>query len=151
MPAEFRIRKEDTRIDLLKKRGLSKIQLAYASRHPLGMTNYFNSLIACAYGVNSAIFFNHVSFWIKHNEERKMNYFEDRYWTYGTLEFLLDQYFPYLSVSMLRTAIDKLLDDRIIIRGNFNKHGYDQTTWYSIDNNRVKRIFDYGHIDLLIL
>lgn len=149
IPHHLKIEDSDDKKYLLKKRGLNNVQLEYVETYPLGLTNYFNSLIACIYGVNASIFFNHVSYWVCENEKKKINFRDGKYWTYGSLEHLITTYFPYFTISNLRTAIDKLLEDRIIIRNVYNSHPYDRTIWYTVNSERIKRILEGEYYDLI--
>jgi len=38
--------------------------------------------------------------------------------------------FPYLTDKQIRTALQKLEDDKFVVSGSFNKSAYDRTKWY---------------------
>lgn len=95
------------------------------------MNHSFNVEIAERYGVHSAIILQHLIFWIKHNEENKINFHDGCYWTFNSKRAFTEQ-FPYLSERQIRYAIDKLLSEGIIKTANYNKRSYDRTLWYAL-------------------
>lgn len=134
---------------ILKKRGATPLQIKYVKENPRGRTIYFNSMVACTYGKNAAILFAFISYWVCHNEKTKTNLKKDLYWTFGSLKHFQESYLPFLSTSELRTAMKKLIEDRVILKDRFNKHKYDKTSWYTVNQSRVKLIFGCTYKDLL--
>ena len=92
--------------------------------------HYFDTKLATKYGMVEAVLLNHLQFWIKHNTEKNINYHEGRYWTFNSVKAFC-KLFPYLTEKKIRNAIQKLQDAKILLKGNFNKIGYDRTTWYA--------------------
>ena len=95
------------------------------------MKHCFNVAIASDVGVNAAIVFERMAFWIGHNKKAGKNFKDETFWTYNTIEEIAAQ-FDYLSAKQCRTAIDKLIQSEYIKTGNFNRHGYDRTRWYAL-------------------
>ena len=93
--------------------------------------HFFDVDIARKYGVNAALIFQNLVFWIKKNEEKGNNFHNGTYWTYNSREQYHKQ-FPYLKISQINSAFKKLIDNELIITGNFNKNSYDQTLWYAL-------------------
>lgn len=93
--------------------------------------HYFDADIAMEYGVYAALIFQNLVFWIKKNEEKGNNFHNGTYWTYNSREQYHKQ-FPYLKISQINSAFKKLIDNGMIITGNFNKNSYDQTLWYAL-------------------
>lgn len=93
--------------------------------------HYFDTAIAADVGINAALVFEHIKFWIQHNEKTGKNLKEGKHWMYSTQKELSEQ-FEYLSVKQVRTALAKLEDAGYIIKGNFNRSGYDRTCWYAL-------------------
>lgn len=97
------------------------------------MEHSFNVNVATVYGVHSAILLNNIYFWIEKcrvNEDEN-HFFEGRYWTYNSKR-AFSELFPYLTERQVKTALEKLVDDGILITGNFNQKSFDRTLWYSI-------------------
>lgn len=91
----------------------------------------FDVDIAKECGINAAIIYENIKFWVLHNEKSGKNFKEEKYWMYSTQKELSEQ-FEYLSVKQVRTALEKLEAAGYIIKGNFNRSGYDRTAWYTI-------------------
>ena len=96
----------------------------------------FNIEIAQSYGVLAAILYRHFQYWIAKNLTNRTNFCDGRTWTYNSLRALADQ-FPYLSVWDIRRAVKLLVDGGILLKGNYNKHGYDRTIWYAFADEKV--------------
>lgn len=95
------------------------------------MIHGFDVSIAKKYGIQEAILFNHLYFWIKKNKANNKHYYDNYYWTYSTKK-AFTELFPYLTERQVDYALKKLLDAGLIIKGNYNKSGYDRTLWYAI-------------------
>ena len=92
--------------------------------------HFFNINIATRYGVNCAIILQNVLFWTEKNKEKNINFFDGKYWTYNPVkEFKLQ--FPYLTERQIRTALDTLKDEELILTANYNKT-CDRTLWYTV-------------------
>ena len=93
--------------------------------------HYFDTTIAAEVGINAAIVYENIKFWVQHNAKNGKNFKDEKYWMYSTQAELSEQ-FEYLSVKQVRTALAKLEDAGYIIKGNFNRSGYDRTCWYAL-------------------
>ena len=91
----------------------------------------FDPAIAGKAGVNAAVIYQNIAFWVEKNRANNKHLHEGRYWTYNSMR-AFEELFPYLTQKQIRTAIDKLIDCGLIVAGNFNKAGYDRTKWYSL-------------------
>lgn len=95
------------------------------------MKHYFDTEIAKTCGINAAVVFENIKFWIEHNRKTGRNEKDGKHWMYQTQAELSEQ-FDYLSVKQVRTALAKLEEAGYIIKGNYNRHKYDRTTWYTL-------------------
>lgn len=102
--------------------------------------------LATAIGLNEAIVLQQIHYWLelfkKANDDR--HFIDDRWWVYNTGSEWQEN-FPFWSESTVRRTLDKLrepTDTRgaLVITGNYNQKGYDQTLWYTIDYEEVERI-----------
>lgn len=110
------------------------------------MYHSFDTEIACKYGVNAAVIFNHISFWIEKNAANNSNYYDGEYWTYSSIKGF-KEIFCYMSENQIRTALKKLTDNDVLITGNYNKLAYDRTLWYAF-GKIGKSIYQKSQIDL---
>lgn len=56
----------------------------------------------------------------------------------------LAAHFPYFTEKEIRGAIDRLVEMKVIRKGNFNKSKIDQTCWYSFENEEefLNNVYD---------
>ena len=92
------------------------------------MDYQFNYDFAIKYGVNEAIFCNNLYFWIRKNRANKKHFYNGHYWSYNTMEALLEL-FEFWTKDQLRTVIKNCEKKGLIVKGNYNKTPYDRTTW----------------------
>lgn len=106
------------------------------SRHSI------DSEIAGRVGLNAAVIFQNINFWIEKNQANRQNLRDGRSWTYNSIS-AFSKLFPYLSEKQIRTALEKLVNAELIIKGNFNDDRYDRTCWYALGNSNCPN----GQID----
>ena len=87
------------------------------------------------YGLAEAVLIKNFKFWIEHNIDQKYNFKDGRTWTYISLKELAKN-FGYLSEKQVRTAIDHLIKDEVLLKGNYNKLSIDKTLWYAFVNEK---------------
>ena len=96
----------------------------------------FNPFIAQKYNINIAILLNSFVFWTRTNAAKGKNFHEGRYWCYGTPEYFKN-YFPYFSCDQIRRAIEKAIENSLLLKSNFNNKGYDRTNWYALTDKAL--------------
>lgn len=94
------------------------------------MQHHFDIDIAKDYGLIEAILLDNFWFWIKKNEANERNYHDGDYWTYNSTK-ALTILFPYLTQRKIQNALRKLIENKILITGNYNQSAYDRTLWYA--------------------
>jgi hypothetical protein len=95
------------------------------------MTHSFNVEIAQEYGMNAAVIFNNIFYWCEHNRANGKHEHDGLFWTYNSRKAFAEL-FPYLSERQVRTALDKLIEEGLIVTGNYNTDPRDRTTWYAV-------------------
>ena len=88
--------------------------------------------LAMLIGLNESIILQQIHYWLKIKEQRQQDYIDGRYWVYNTYEQWQEQ-FPFWSIMTIRRTITKLENKGLLIVGNYNTAGFDNTKWYSID------------------
>lgn len=91
---------------------------------------------ACLYGVECAILINHFIFWIEQNQTLGRNFHDGRTWMYQTQKEIAAIY-PYWSEDTIFRNIKKLVDEGVLIKGNYNKTSFDKTIWYAFKNEEM--------------
>lgn len=92
----------------------------------------FDPQIAAQVGLNAAVIYQNLFFWIEKNEANRHNFKDDRYWTYNSIAAFA-KLFPYFTEKQIRTALDKLLNAGLILKGNHSDDRYDRTAWYALN------------------
>lgn len=95
------------------------------------MQHYFDINIAMKYGIQPAIILNNLYFWIEKNRANEKHFHDGYYWTYNNMK-AFSVLFPYMTERQIDYAIKKLVDEGLVIKGNYNKSSYDRTCWYAI-------------------
>ena len=90
----------------------------------------FDVNLASKYSIEEAILIHHFQFWISKNKRSTKHLHQGRAWMFDSAEDIAD-YFPYWSRDQVKRILNKLVKNNIIIKGNFNKTGYDRTNWYA--------------------
>lgn len=95
------------------------------------MEHSFDINIAKRFGIQAAVLLKNLYFWIEKNKANDTNYYDGYYWTYNSKKAFSDL-FPYMTERQIDYTLKKLIDEEIIITGNYNKMAYDRTLWYAI-------------------
>jgi hypothetical protein len=82
------------------------------------------------YGLIEAVLIQHFQFWIKRNKVKNSNGYDEHTWTYSSVAKLHDQFFSYLTPRRIQLALERLIAKGVLLKGNYNKTGYDRTNWY---------------------
>lgn len=96
-----------------------------------GYSHSFDVGVAQQLGVNAAIVLNHIIYWLRINKKKNENQHDGRTWTYETNKEIAD-YFGYLSEKQVRTAIDVLEENGLLIKGHYHKNHFNRTNWYAV-------------------
>lgn len=94
------------------------------------MYHNFDITIATKYGLKEAIILNNLYFWITKNIANNKHFYVNTYWTFNSYK-AFSELFPYFTERQVRYAINKLIEEGLIIKGNFNIKNYDNTNWYA--------------------
>lgn len=106
------------------------------------MTLMFDSNIAKICGPNCAVLLQNIYFWVEKNQANEKHFHDGHYWTYNSMK-AFEELFDYMSKNQIRTALDKLADLGLIIKGNYNKDPFDKTAWYSL-TKKAYELFERG-------
>ena len=101
------------------------------------MKYMLDSEIACEVGVNAAIIFENIAFWVRKNVANETNIHDGNVWTYNSMP-AYEKLFPFLTYKQIRNALDKLKEQNLIETGNYNKLKMDRTQWYALTEKGQK-------------
>ncbi len=107
------------------------------------MNHSFNIFLAQKYGIDESIFIQNLVLWTSSNaangQDNNIHFQENRYWIFGTPEYFT-RFFIYWKPRRIKDIIASCLKQELIIKGTFNKKGYDRTMWYSLSNKTLLEI-----------
>lgn len=89
--------------------------------------------LAKAIGLNEAIVLQQIHYWLQKSSNIEVGY----KWIYNTYNAWQKQ-FPFWSIPTIRRTITSLEKQGVIVTGNFNKAGFDNTKWYRIDYQKLE-------------
>lgn len=100
------------------------------------MEHRFDVELAQKYGIEAAIVIKNFQFWIANNKDKNQNFYDGRTWTYNTLEEFSDL-FPYWSKYKIHRIFDTLVEQKILIKGNYNQNTHNRTLWYAFSDETL--------------
>lgn len=95
------------------------------------MKHIFDVEVAKLYGIQTAVVLENIIYWIEKNKANDIHFHDNDYWTYNSLK-AWQELFPYLTKRQIEYALNKLVEEDIIKKGNFNTSALDRTTWYAL-------------------
>lgn len=110
------------------------------------MYHLFDVELAEKYGLNEAIILNNLWFWVEKNRANETNFYDGNYWTYNSNK-AFQELMPYLTEKKIRNAINNLIEQGIIVTGNYNTSSYDRTLWYAF-TEKGKTIMTKGQMEI---
>lgn len=94
-------------------------------------------------GLNEAIILQQLNYWIRHvgPDGRKYGRIkDDKRWIRNSLDEWRENNFRFFSRSAIHRTFESLEKlGAVLSRQDLNKHGYDQTKWYTIDYDAVSK------------
>ena len=107
----------------------------------------FNVQEAVQYGIEKSLLLQHIRFWCNQNKDRETHKHDDKVWMYQSASDMCHHY-PYWSRQKISRLLREMEADGLIVSGNFNATGYDQTKWYALSdkiqcselNNRKSKV-----------
>ena len=94
-------------------------------------TFQFDEELALRYGVNEAIMLNNFIFWLKKNKANNTNYFDGNWWTYNSAR-AYSELFPFWSQDQIKRILKSLVDQGVLITGNYHEDKYNRSNWYAL-------------------
>ena len=95
------------------------------------MIFYFDGDFAKEHGVDEAILYNYLCYWVTKNKANDKHFYDGFTWTYNSHK-AFGELFPFWSRSKIQRIISSLEEKGFVIKGNYNQLPYDRTTWYAL-------------------
>jgi len=84
----------------------------------------FNPTIAKELGVDEAIMFSNIRFWVEKNKANEKHKHNGDYWTYNSMKAFA-KLFPFWTKKQVRRILNNLEEAGYIKTGNYNKQKYN--------------------------
>lgn len=107
----------------------------------------FDPRLARLYGVPCAVLIDHFKYHINSAARRGVNYHDRHTWVYQTLDEIASHY-EYYDRDQVKRTINKLVEHKILLKGNYNKSTYDRTVWYAFNNEELFSIWRNRQMDV---
>ena len=95
------------------------------------MKHMFDVEFATKYGVAEAVLAENIVYWSKKNAANERHFHDGRYWTYNSGRAFATL-FPYISARTIDRALSHLVEEGILIKGNYNDDKMNRTLWYAV-------------------
>lgn len=103
---------------------------------------------ALAYGDHAAQVLYLIRGWIRHNHANGTHRINGRTWTYNSVRAWSD-ILPHLTPKQVRTALDTLVEDGVLLKDYHNQSKMNRTLWYAFaDESFLPHSEEAGHIHL---
>lgn len=99
--------------------------------------NYnFDIDLAVKIGVDESIMLNNFVYWLLKNKANNKNLFDGNFWTYNSVRAYCEL-FPFWKESQIKRILKSLVEQNILIVGNYNQNAYDRTNWYALSSEYI--------------
>lgn len=108
------------------------------------MNHSFNVQYATEFGIEEAIVIENFIFWIQKNRANQKHQYtvdidgvpETRTFTYNSAKALAEL-FPYMNERRIYRVMESLVEQGVLIKGNYSSNGYDRTLWYAFKDENA--------------
>lgn len=90
----------------------------------------YNIDVAVQYGEREAVIIQLFQDLILKNKANNDNFYDGHYWVDASIR-TLQELLPHYTKKQLRSTLDNLCQQGVLIKGNFNKNKFDRTCWYA--------------------
>lgn len=108
------------------------------------MIHYYDTDIAQEYGIEEAVVIHNFAYWISKNAANNTHLYDGRYWTYNSADALLELIPEFKTIDKIKRVIKSLIENDIILKGNYNKTTMDRTCWYAFTDKGLELISRYN-------
>lgn len=98
---------------------------------PVTKIHSYNVSVAADVGINAAVIFYNICYWVEENTANERNFINGEYWTYNTVN-AFKTLFPEMSYEQVRNALRKLENAKYIKSAFLNEDTRDRTKWYTV-------------------
>jgi hypothetical protein len=93
----------------------------------------FDPVIAKEVGVEEAIMYSNIKYWVKINKVNERNFKDGYYWTFNSMR-AFSELFTFWTEKQIKRILENLEKSGLIKIGSYNKTKYDRAKWYTSIN-----------------
>ena len=108
------------------------------------MVHTYNVEVAVEYGIEEAVLINHFAYWIADHAANDSNLNDGRYWTFDTAKALCSIMPEFKNEKRITYLINKLVENDILMKGNYNKLPFDRTLWFTFTDKGIQLMCEHG-------
>ena len=109
-------------------------------------THSFSVELATTLGLEKTLILQHFYYWHLSNKDNEGMFKDNHTWFFTSRRNILNT-FPYLTERKIRDAIDKLIEDGYVLKGNYNPDKMKKTNWYALTEKSLK-LFDQSSVNM---
>ena len=109
-------------------------------------THSFSVELATTLGLEKTLILQHFYYWHLSNKDNEGMFKDNHTWFFTSRRNILNT-FPYLTERKIRDAIDKLIEDGYVLKGNYNPDKMKKTNWYALTEKSLK-LFDHSSVNM---
>lgn len=98
---------------------------------PVTKTHSYNVSVAAEVGINAAVIFYNICYWVEENWANRRNFVNGKYWTYNSVK-AFETIFPEMTWNQIDYALNKLKKHGYIEYAFLSKDPMDRTKWYTV-------------------
>lgn len=98
---------------------------------PVTKVHTYNVSVAADVGINAAVLFYNICYWVEENKTNERNFINGKYWTYNTIK-ALQTMFPEMTKNQIEYALKKLKDNGYIESATLSEDTRDRTNYYTV-------------------
>ena len=98
-----------------------------------GMSLSFDIEVARQVGVDAAVVFNHILYWVRRNAIDRKNFKDGHYWMWEPMENMA-RYFGFMSKFTICRSVKRLVDKGYLIKADYCDNRFNRTSWYRPSN-----------------
>jgi len=95
------------------------------------MNHILNVSLAQRLGIHAALILRYIRDEVWENQSNGVHYYTGRYWMRCS-QMMFTAAMPYMHKSTVRRVLERLMNQGIIMRGEFGSSRFDRTSWYAL-------------------
>ena len=101
-----------------------------------GLSVHYDKEIAARCGLEAAVLFTHLCFWLSQNKAANRYFFEGRTWMFQPMKEIAAIY-HYIPQKQIAKGFETLVNAGLIVEGNFHEDKSNKEKWYAFADQSI--------------